>query len=314
MPCTPAVRNTDPFVRLTSIATRQHGAFSRHQAFECGFTRGEIDRRVSTGAWRVLDHGIYATAGTPSSWHQQLIAVCLAGPAVASHRAAAALWSFPGFHAPPVEVTALRHLRRHAPSVVWHESRHLDHRSVTELDAVPVTHAARTIVDLGSVVDEATLMGALDDALRRSLVSTASVQAVLESFDTRRVGSGAVRRALRRRPATSAVPESVLETAFDDLVHVYELPAPLRQHRVRAQDGSVVARVDFAYPSARLAIEIDSVRHHAGTEDWRRELARINALVGVGWRALHFTAEDLRRRPAGVAHAVRDALVAKGRI
>jgi very-short-patch-repair endonuclease len=303
-----------PFGRVTLIASQQHGVFSRRQAREGGCTEGQIDWRIHTGAWHVVDHGVYATAGTATSWHQRLLAACLAGPAVASHRAAAALWAFPGFEEPTVEVTAIRHLRRHAASVIWHESHHLSDRDVTELTAIPVTRAARTIVDLGSVVDEALLLSALDDALRRSLVSIASVQTVLESFDSRRLGSGAVRRALKRRPAMAAVPESVLESAFDELVHTHGLPAPTRQYRVRAHDGSVIARVDFAYPAARLAIEIDSVRHHAGTLDWRQDLVRMNRLVSADWRTLRFTADDLRHRPRGVGHAICDALAVKRRI
>ena len=196
-------------------------------------------------------------AATPTSRRQRLLAACLAGPAVASHRAAAALWGFPGFEDAPIEVSAMRHFRRHAADVVWHESRHLGERSVTAIDGIPITRAARTIVDLGYVVDEATVVSALDDALRRALVTVASVEETLERIGPRRLGSGVVRAALKRRPADAPVPESVLESRFEQLLTEAGLPAPIRQHEIRDRHGALLARVDFAYPDARLAIEVD---------------------------------------------------------
>jgi predicted transcriptional regulator of viral defense system len=187
---------------LLAHAAQQHGLFTRRQAFDAGMTRSSIDWRIAKGNWCAVDQGVYRAAATPASRRQRLLAACLAGPAVASHRAAAALWGFPGFEEAPIEVSAMRHFRRHAADVVWHESRHLGERSVTAVDGIPITRAARTIVDLGYVVDEATVVSALDDALRRALVTVSSVEETLERIGPRRLGSGVVRAALRRRPRT----------------------------------------------------------------------------------------------------------------
>ena len=124
---------------LAKLAQHQHGVFTRRQAVEAGYAVGQIDHRVQIRDWITVDHGVYRSTHTPTTWLQRLLAACLAGPAVASHRAAATIWGFPGFPEELVEVTALRHRRRKASDVIWHETVRLDDREATVIDGVPVT-------------------------------------------------------------------------------------------------------------------------------------------------------------------------------
>jgi very-short-patch-repair endonuclease len=71
---------------------------------------------------------------------------------------------------------------------------------------------------------------------------------------------------------------------------------PERQFEVRSY-GKLVARVDFAYPQARLAIEVDGYRWHSGRARWQRDLQRRNRLIALGWRVLHATSEDIDGHP-----------------
>jgi very-short-patch-repair endonuclease len=80
---------------------------------------------------------------------------------------------------------------------------------------------------------------------------------------------------------------------------------PARQHEVRDRRGRLVARLDFAYPRARLGIEADGYRFHSGRRVWTRDIERHNALIELGWTVLRFTWEDLQRREAAVAGRVR---------
>ncbi|HYR63338.1 MAG TPA: DUF559 domain-containing protein [Actinomycetota bacterium] len=68
--------------------------------------------------------------------------------------------------------------------------------------------------------------------------------------------------------------------------------------------------IDFAYPEARLAIEVDSHRHHSSRKDWAGDRARNGELVALGWRILHITYEELVADPAAVADRIRRALLA----
>src|SRR5262249_47987129 len=176
MPATGVPAAAQRVNRLRAIASRQLGLFTREQARLAGFSPGSIDKRVSLRLWIAIDHGVYRVAEAPGSWRQRLLAACLAGPAVASHRAAAALWRFPTFGEAEIEVTALRHRRRTADDVIWHESVRLDDRHVTEADFIPITRPVRTLLDLGAVVDASRLLLAFDDAVRRNLASRPALE------------------------------------------------------------------------------------------------------------------------------------------
>ncbi|MFN2614759.1 MAG: endonuclease domain-containing protein [Actinomycetota bacterium] len=99
------------------------------------------------------------------------------------------------------------------------------------------------------------------------------------------------------------MPESVLETRLLRLMKVHRLPPPSLQHRVRA--GSSVARVDFAYPELKLAIEADGYRHHSRPVDWERDRRRRNRLTEAGWHVVHVTWNDLVQRPEEVILQIR---------
>jgi very-short-patch-repair endonuclease len=288
---------------ISRYANRQHGGFTRSQALEAGFSSSAISRRRISGLWEGVDHIVYRLAGTPSSWKQQLMAACLAGPAVASHRAAAILWEFPGMPADIIEVTALRHQRRRASHVTWHESRHLTKRDVTEVDRVPVTRPVRTFLDLGVVLNSNQLEEVLDNGLRRNLLDIAAIWRRVDELGDLRPGSKRVRGVLGFRVAGDRPAESVLETRFRHLVRGAGLPMPTPQFEIRV-NGST-ARVDFAYPEFRLAIELDGAAYHSSSRARGRDRLRENQLVALGWRVLRFTWEDVRDQPAAVLNAMR---------
>jgi len=63
------------------------------------------------------------------------------------------------------------------------------------------------------------------------------------------------------------------------------LPRPEVQHRVLDERGFPLARVDLAYPPARLAIEYDG-SGHLERRRWSRDRARDTTLAGEGWQTL----------------------------
>ena len=85
------------------------------------------------------------------------------------------------------------------------------------------------------------------------------------------------------------------------------LPPPVSQYEIRDQ-GKLLARVDFAYPEAMVAIEADGYRYHSGKVSWQRDRIRRNALTTRGWRVLHVTWDDLQTRPDEVTSEIRVAL------
>lgn len=81
----------------------------------------------------------------------------------------------------------------------------------------------------------------------------------------------------------------------------------MRQHKI----GSV--RIDLCYPDARVALEAQSMKWHAGRAVLQRDCDKHNTLVNRGRRLLVFTWHDVHRRPDWVACAVGEALALRAR-
>lgn len=265
-----------------------------------------INRRVYSGEWEAVDHGVYRVAGTPPSWRQRLMAACLAGPAVASHRSAAALWGFVDCEDDIVEVTALRHRRRHQNDVVWHESYRLDAAELTELEDVPITRPLRTFLDLAVVFAADRLEELLDDGLQRGWFSTAAVSQRWEQLGgVLRPGGRVVRAVLERKAAGERPAGSILETRFRQLLRRAGLPDPVPQYEVYDGDD-FVGRVDFAYPDFGVVIEVDGEERHTGRSPRKRDARRDRRLVRRGFRVLRFHWDDVHNDPEAVAADIRD--------
>lgn len=148
---------------LGRIAAQQHSVFDRRQAVAAGLSPRMIQHRLESGRWVSVSRGVYRLAGVERTWHQRVLAACLAAGAgaVASHRSAAALWEIDGFGPGPVEISVSRSQRRTA-HFTTHRPRNMWAADTTELDYVPVTTVARTIIDLAAVVGDDDLEAALD--------------------------------------------------------------------------------------------------------------------------------------------------------
>lgn len=232
---------------------------------------------------------------------------CLAwgeGAAI-SHLAAARLWRLVGFEPGAVELTVPRGRDRTGPGVVHRNALAAVDR--TTIDGIPVTTPARTLIDIAAVADAAAAEEALDDALRRGLVSASRLRRRLDALGKGRPGVGVMRRLLRARDPAGAVPESVFERRLLRALNRGGLPNPILQYEVHAA-GRLVARLDFAYPEALLAVEADGYRWHSGRMAWKRDRQRSNDLILLGWRIIHVTWDDLVERQAAVIDVIGDAL------
>jgi len=202
--------------------------------------------------------------------------------AVVSHSPAAGLFEFIGFPARGTEVSVPRS-RRRARGITVHRPMSLTRVDITVVDSIPVTTPARTLIDLAACVDADVLEDALDDALRRGLVSLPRLR-----WRMRELGA---RRALTNLVAARAhggVTESRLEARMLRALRAAALPKPKIQHRIGHY------RVDFAYPELRIAIECDGYQYHSSRRSFDADRARRNALTRLGWTVLHVTWSDVQ--------------------
>ena len=103
------------------------------------------------------------------------------------------------------------------------------------------------------------------------------------------------------RPTESALEVHVERT-------IAKLPGVVRQYDVTAADGRFVARVDFAVPALKIAIEAHSRRHHFGVAADAADADREAALHAEGW-IVRFVTDAQRRRPGRLLESLM-ALVA----
>ena len=90
---------------------------------------------------------------------------------------------------------------------------------------------------------------------------------------------------------------------FLGLEQHFEAYGPLAHKLVEAARP---ARLDFAYPGLRLAVEYDGA-WHAAPGGLARDRRRLNRLTAAGWRVVFVTADDLHR-PEELVRRIATAL------
>lgn len=276
-----------------------------------GLTGRQIQTRITAGRWRELYRDVFAVAGAPLSWEGRVLAACWAGGfrAFASHRTAAALHGLPGGVRDLVEITCPRWRRARHQGLIVHESVAITPADVTIVGEVPVTTPARTLFDLSGIYRTGFVELALENALRRGLVTLPALDTTVRRLSRRgRPGGPILRQLIAVRGVDHGATESEMETRLVQILRRSGLPEPLRQFEVWSGSG-FVARVDLAYPDERVAVEYDSDEFHTGRVAVRRDRSRRHRLLAAGWIVIDVGPADVRRGGgaacAAIAHALR---------
>lgn len=101
--------------------------------------------------------------------------------------------------------------------------------------------------------------------------------------------------------------ESVMESALRLLLVLAGLPAPEVQYPVVDPYGFVIARIDLAYPRAKLALEYDGNNHFTDLRS-RRDRRRDLNIADLGWHTMRFTRDDVEGNPPQTPQRVRTML------
>lgn len=282
---------------LVAEALGRDGVFTIEDARRRKVTSSALTRAINRGRVQRLFPGVYVVAGATRTWWTHARASAAWSDGALSHLSAA--FALGLIEDPPgaldVVTTGARKVPLGAP-LRCHQSRLMSPPHVVTVRGIPVTAAARTLLDIAPLVSEEILEGALENALRRGIVSMARIEWQLRTEGRKgRAGTAALRRLLRVRGANANPTESALETRVARWFRTTRLPPPVRQHRV-LDAGRFIARIDFAYPESRIAIEAVSYRWHSGRHEWVRDEKRIRALRDLGWQVIEVTDEDVSTR------------------
>jgi Transcriptional regulator, AbiEi antitoxin len=267
-----------------AVAARQHGLITADQAAEAGLALHKARYLVDSGHWERRAKGLFAITGSPRTYEQDVMAACLAtnGLAVASHGCAARLLGLglPAFADAAPAITIPRGTsgsRAQALGVAVHTTRHLTAADWGRTNGIPVTRAARLVVDLLGEVPATTLYAVADDVLWR-LRDRREIHRVWQ-----RAGGNRHRRTLDAAllPWTPGPkPGSPKEMSLCRVLMLHGLPRPVRQHELTVNGRRRF--LDLAYPDFRVAIEYDGRRDH-GPRQWGADAEREDELWSIGW-------------------------------
>lgn len=280
------------------LLSRQFGVITRAQARALGLSSKAILSRVRAGQWIKVHRDVFQVASAPLTDLAVTLAATFATGGVASHESAA--WLHKLVDAPSCEPTVTVPLARRlrVARVRVHRSTSLEPCTV---QGIRVTRPTRSLIDLASALSVEAIEVALDRGLAMGTLTLRRLDFALKQPRAMGVsGTRSLRQLVDSR--RGGAPESVLETKCLQVFSRFGLPKPDVQFRVGRY------RLDMAYPSRMLAIEIDGLSTHSGRDSWERDMSRQNELEIRGWRFLRFGSDRLNRDPAGVAFDVGRAL------
>jgi very-short-patch-repair endonuclease len=294
---------------LAELASTQRSIFTRADADDCGLTARQIEHRV-TNLWVTIHEGVYRMPGSFASWEGALLAACRAAPqpSGASHRSGGALYELPGGRRDIAELTCRRWRRAQHPGLVVHEQTRIDERDITEVDGIPVMRAELVVLQLAGRRPVRTYVEAVIQAARRQrLITYESTREMFDRHARRGVrGVQVMRAALDEWDPALRPTESEMETLLLQTLRAGGWPGAIPQHEILDRNGLFVARVDFALPDLRIAIEYDSVQEHSDEFQRARDARRRNRIVSAHWRVLSARHGDLKNGGSDLLEEIAD--------
>jgi very-short-patch-repair endonuclease len=284
---------------VVAFARGQHGVVSSGQVARAGLGAQWIRNRIRTGWLRRVHRGAYLV-GPLESEHSRLMAAVLAtGPdSLVGHYPGAVLWDLRPPAEGPVDVIVPRKVRNR-PGIRIHIAT-LHPADVTRRHGIPVTSAARILLDLAVTSPARELDRALNEAHIHHRVSTRSLTEQFSRYPTHR-GRAALERAMRTDPKLT---RSKAERLMLALVRAARLPEPETNVRIGPWEA------DLLWRDRHLVVEFDSYAFHSSRGSFERDRRKDRELQALGYTVLRFTWRELTEEREAVVAAISRALAA----
>ena len=298
-----------PKPRLSSV-------FTTAQTLEVGYSQDQIRRLLRRGDWASLRVGVHCAADVLAAaqtdpvrlhaLHAAAGILVLRRRAVLSEASAAFLHSLPLVSGEPARVTltadrgtgSTRHYQDLSIRVAGLPASHV-HR----VTGVPVTTAARTVVDLARKLPFGDSVVLADAALHRGLTDEAQLERILVDC--------AAWPGIRKAARTVAFAEGRCETPLESLSRVlfasHGLPRPDTQQLILDASGRPVGRVDFLWTQEATVGEADGQLKYREPATLWHEKQREDRLRQLGFEVVRWGWDDVLHRPEQTAHRIRAA-------
>ncbi|MQA97837.1 MAG: hypothetical protein GEV11_25640 [Streptosporangiales bacterium] len=290
------------------------GPFTFRDAVESGVSRAVVRRLVESGEWTRLRRGIYVEswrldAGDARRVHVLRVAAALLAlnfpGAVCSHESAAVLHGIALLTPPQDGVTLTR--PPGAPSrdrwgdVVIRRAA-LPPGHVCEVDGVPVTSPARTVVDLARKLPFRAAVVSVDSALGRRTTSEAHLAAMIEACR----GWRGIAAATEAVAAANPRARSPLETLGRLMCAEAGLPSPKVGVYI-GDDRSPYTEADLYWPEYGVIVLLDGVFKYNDPRTNRKEKLIQERLENDGFIVVRLTWEDITHHQARSLERIRQA-------
>ncbi len=289
-------------LRLQRIASRQHGLFTRAQAKACGYSPGQIRRRVNTGVWRVVIGGVLAAAGLTLTPRILDRAAQLAVPvSILAGPSAARIWRIP---VPDAQTWLAVDPNKHVslPGVRFLRME-VDPSDVGSTDGGRITWRERTVFDCLRLLPDPASLELLDRALQQRWITVDDLATRVVAFAGRR----GCRRLVRLLRKATAGTRSAAERLLVTLLSAGRITGWVANQPIFDANG-LIGLGDLVFEGLRLVIELDGWAYHTTPDRFQRDRERQNRLVAAGWTVLRFTWRDLIERPEYVIRTIRTML------
>jgi hypothetical protein len=285
------------------LASKQQGLVTREQMRALGLSDGAISKAVARHWLHPVFHAVFSVGHRHITTNSRLLATLACGPgSVVSHGTAA--WQLGLSDLPPAVIDVIAPVeagrkiagvrRRFVPPPTGDE--------VWIRGGVPVTSAARTIVDCSGIHDAKAVSALIEQAAVGRLLDLAAIDAVLDG--PRRRGSRRLLRVVapwrRYRPGIKI--RSRMEAKMLPLLSQAGLPIPQTNVWLHIAGGSF--EVDFLWRRQKLVVETDGGRFHDNPAAGSRDSKRNRALAGAGYFIPRLGWEDLRDRPGATMREI----------
>jgi hypothetical protein len=277
---------------VARIAARQHGRVRFDQLVACGLDDAAVARRVENGHLHRIHTGVYAVGHIGETFHAQVMAAVLAGGegAVASHWTSASLHGSVRWDGRRIDVTVLGRGGRARPGIRFHRARSLDPRDVTHHRGIPVTTAARALLEIAPQLSDRRLKRAARQAQAERVANVRQIADVLRRANGH--------RDTRRLAGVIATGPAPTYSGHEDVVLDIILAAGLEHPDVneRLAVGAATYYPDLRWPARQLILEVDSAWHD-GPVAQEDDAARQADLEAAGERVLRTTLEQAVLHP-----------------
>ncbi len=293
--------------RIIELAAPRHGVFLRRDALAAGVSSSALARRIRSG-WIVRRHrGVLEIPALRDNRTDHALAALSIEGAALSHRSAANLHRFTLPVPRRIEVVTTFSGASRSPFASVHRSRRLPSADLVVVDGLLATNPARTLCDLAGVLRPERLRHLVETQLVARSPSPDDLVTCFESWSGKGVaGSVAMRAVLESTLDDEPFAESKLELLTIERLAEYRILGARRQFRPPWYDGRR-GIVDFAWPEAKVILEVDGRRFHTTSQskddDERRDLLAAEygwIVIRVGWRTLTHRPTEFMQRLASI--------------